>query len=440
MARPDRIESTYSGSPSYASAGNFYQPLAVNQIKLADGSTKTPKWESILSNILNIGGSALSAFNPLIGLGTSLIGGLLGRNSQEEINAQNIAMQRETNQLNYQMWKEQQAHDIDMYQMQNADAIAFWNMQNEYNSPEQMRKRYEEAGFNPLLAMEGGAGTASSINQANMPSQSAPQFTAPQVTANPTLAGMEAMASTQATMASVVESINATSSAIESLKGLKIENRFKEKAINKQLNYQDEMTRSLKQSTDFATRMEQVRASMEVQQLQSQISQNILTKLQIDQQQMLNQALPQQLQISLLNSAQDLTLKCLQGDISKQELRNKIAEMYETYSRISLNKKQEELTDQKITTEVLNQNKILADTSAVQADNKVKWAVADAVINATVAEMSSNQAVANLAALKANNEYYSRTQWNGYNMFNMFVDPLNYMLEPVKGIFGIAPR
>ena len=63
-------------------------------------------------------------------------------------NASNERIADKTNQMNYQMWQEQKEYD---YQK--------WKEEQAYNTPAEQRKRFEEAGINPYLAiaqMNGG--------------------------------------------------------------------------------------------------------------------------------------------------------------------------------------------------------------------------------------------------------------------------------------------
>lgn len=74
-------------------------------------------------------------------------------------NASNERIADKTNQMNYQMWQEQKEYD---YQK--------WKEEQAYNTPAEQRKRFEEAGINPYLAiaqMNGGnsAAPASSGNR-----------------------------------------------------------------------------------------------------------------------------------------------------------------------------------------------------------------------------------------------------------------------------------
>lgn len=88
--------------------------------------------------------------------GASLLGGILGKNSQSSANKTNLLINREN-----QRWNEK------MMDKQNAWNLAQWNRENEYNSASQQVARYRAAGLNPYLMMQNGsAGSASSVTSA----------------------------------------------------------------------------------------------------------------------------------------------------------------------------------------------------------------------------------------------------------------------------------
>lgn len=83
----------------------------------------------------------------LIGAGSSLLGGILGRKSEKQANTQNIAFVREQNAAQERLVKEQ----------------------NEYNNPANIRARAEAAGFNPLLFIGPGVGQQSTVANVSAP-------------------------------------------------------------------------------------------------------------------------------------------------------------------------------------------------------------------------------------------------------------------------------
>lgn len=85
-------------------------------------------------------------------------------------NSSNERITRETNQLNYQMWQEQKQYDYEK-----------WKEELAYNSPSAQRKRFEEAGINPNLAIaQMSAGNAeSAATSGNRPDAIAAQMQNP---------------------------------------------------------------------------------------------------------------------------------------------------------------------------------------------------------------------------------------------------------------------
>lgn len=75
-------------------------------------------------------------------------------------NASNERIADKTNQLNYQMWQEQKQYDYDK-----------WKEELAYNTPSAQRKRFEEAGINPNLAIAqiSGGNAESAATSGNRP-------------------------------------------------------------------------------------------------------------------------------------------------------------------------------------------------------------------------------------------------------------------------------
>lgn len=87
------------------------------------------------------------------GFTSNLLGGLLGKNSQDSANKTNILINRENNQF-----------AAEQAQLNRNYQTAMWNKSNDYNSALSQRQRLEAAGLNPYLMMNGGsAGSAQSV-------------------------------------------------------------------------------------------------------------------------------------------------------------------------------------------------------------------------------------------------------------------------------------
>ncbi len=117
----------------------------------------------------------------------------LGSASQASANRKNEEMTKDTNKTNYQIWQEQLAAMREQWEQQqeNFRHQREWSIndriyENWYNSPQQQKLRYLQAGLNPALMMEGSnpvgsaqasTGTAPSPNAV----PSAPNMVAPHV-------------------------------------------------------------------------------------------------------------------------------------------------------------------------------------------------------------------------------------------------------------------
>ena len=124
----------------------------------------------VLNQNIKGGGSitTLNAFNKrtptnwigaAIGAASSLVGGVLGQNSQEKANQTNLEIARETNATNQQLAERQNQWNIDQ-----------WNRENEYNSASAQKQRMIDAGLNPMFG-DISAGTAQSVQSAPMANQ-----------------------------------------------------------------------------------------------------------------------------------------------------------------------------------------------------------------------------------------------------------------------------
>lgn len=106
--------------------------------------------------------------------------------AQREANKAMLQANKDTNEMNYKIWQEQLAWNRDNYNQQVADNRENWLMQfnttNAYNDPSAQVARFEEAGLNPFLMMNGQGSVASAgsgiapgqMQGANPPTMQAP--------------------------------------------------------------------------------------------------------------------------------------------------------------------------------------------------------------------------------------------------------------------------
>lgn len=122
----------------------------------------------ILDDLLPLNSSCFVqfGFGPLIGAGLatgigSLVGNIFGTKSS---NSQNMKINRMNNEFNAREAEKAREYQTEM-----------WNKTNEWNSPENIRKRLEKAGYNPYLGMDSSnVGTAQSVGSSALASASSP--------------------------------------------------------------------------------------------------------------------------------------------------------------------------------------------------------------------------------------------------------------------------
>lgn len=125
------------------------------------------------------------AGDALLGLGDSILGNLFGFGNQQSVNETNMQIAQMNNEFNERMLERQLQYNTEMFgnqtaydqkkmQQQNAFTREMWNANNQYNSASAQRQRFEAAGLNPYMMMNGGsagiAGASSSSGSGGSPS------------------------------------------------------------------------------------------------------------------------------------------------------------------------------------------------------------------------------------------------------------------------------
>jgi hypothetical protein len=108
----------------------------------------------------------LSALDPLsaVGLGLGSVSGIGNIFSSAHSNSQNMKINRMNNEFNAREAEKARQYQTEM-----------WNKTNEWNSPKNVRKRLEEAGYNPYLGMDSSnVGTAGSAGSSSPASAASP--------------------------------------------------------------------------------------------------------------------------------------------------------------------------------------------------------------------------------------------------------------------------
>lgn len=97
----------------------------------------------------------MNIFSSLFGGISNLVGQGLSYKGAREANRTNLDIANRTNQTNIDLANKAREHDV-----------AMWNRQNEYNTPEMQMQRLREAGLNPNLIYDSGAGAAGNAGSA----------------------------------------------------------------------------------------------------------------------------------------------------------------------------------------------------------------------------------------------------------------------------------
>lgn len=109
---------------------------------------------------------SLSGIDPLsaVGLGLGAVSGIGNVFSSARSNSQNMKINRMNNEFNAREAEKARQYQTEM-----------WNKTNDWNSPKNVRKRLEEAGYNPYLGLDSSnVGTAGSVGSSASASAASP--------------------------------------------------------------------------------------------------------------------------------------------------------------------------------------------------------------------------------------------------------------------------
>lgn len=388
----------------------------------------------------------MSLLGGLLGVGTSILGNVLGNKSQSDTNKTNLQIAQMNNEYNERMFNKQLEYNQDMFnqqieydwnkmQEQNTHnalmAEGAFNRQAKYNSAVEQRKRLEAAGLNPYLMMSGGnAGTASAVSGSagTGGSPSAMGVNAP--TASPAV--MQAYRPDFSGVTGVIQTMldiqaqrQLRSAQADSLSaqasGFKIENKYKAEKILWDI-YNSKASYNLKNSQEALNNMNfasmQAKFSSDVSKAEREATyaawQNDLIKAQIAWQQIQGLLGAKELKYFDQNALLQLSIGAAQQ-----------------YSLVAAGKASEAQAKQAIANSV----KLYAETQGIKVDNYVKMNTTDALIK--TARNNSNTSYWN--SVGARNNSGPRDAWqrvnsellNGNERYRLFKHTQNFL-----GIMG----
>ena len=149
----------------------------------------------------------LSGIDPLsaVGLGLGAVSGVGNIFSSAHSNSQNMKINRMNNEFNAREAEKARQYQTEM-----------WNKNNEWNSPKNVRKRLEEAGYNPYLGLD-----SSNVGNAQSAGSSSPASAASPIQNNPVqFDGFQNALSTAVQMSNSTKISNAEVNSLQGQKGL----------------------------------------------------------------------------------------------------------------------------------------------------------------------------------------------------------------------------
>lgn len=140
-----------------------------------------------------------------VGLGLGAVSGIGNIFSSIHSNSQNMKINRMNNEFNAR-----EAEKARQYQSE------MWNKTNDWNSPKNVRKRLQEAGYNPYLGLD-----SSNVGTAQSAGSSSPASAAPPIQNNPVqFDGFQNALSTAVQMSNLTKVSNAEANNLQGQKGL----------------------------------------------------------------------------------------------------------------------------------------------------------------------------------------------------------------------------
>lgn len=129
-------------------------------------------------DFLDVLGSIANPVGAVISGVSNILSGHEANETNKEIAAGNVQMQRETNAQNAQLQREVNAQNYRMMQEQNAFNLDMWNKNNQYNSPQAQVNRLLQAGVNPAYFF-GQGGQSSPVSSVGVTPAESSQMVSP---------------------------------------------------------------------------------------------------------------------------------------------------------------------------------------------------------------------------------------------------------------------
>lgn len=276
-----------------------------------------------------IGGALITGGASLLG---NILGGSAGAGASKYAADKQAEVTRETNAQNKELFYEQ-----------NRINRENWEAENLYNSPAQQRKRLEEAGLNPYLAMN-GSNSAGSISSASAPTMQTPDIASPLMERARYIQQMYANGLPSAI--GVVGSALQAAERHEQVQSLKLQNTFNAETIVSRMLQTAEQTKNWQLKNQAQSIQNNILDSTQNYIIESKRLDNAFKKAQVENEWLrvtsneINNSiqrynldyLPKMYQTQLAKEIAQVALFETQNDASKQSIKESISRTAKTWA------------------------------------------------------------------------------------------------------------
>lgn len=420
----------------------------------------------------------------LVSAGGGVLSGLLGSFGSRYAAKQALKAQRETNAMNYKIWQEQLAwnrenyqQQVDdqwaMYNQQNADARANWQYQfdttNAYNDPSAQVARFEQAGLNPFLMMNGQGSIASGgsfsspsmsppgINSPGMPTM---QMPSPEAYVSPLMSGLQQGFASAMNLVDIFSGLVESENVITDTAGKKLQNEFDAKKMplalaglsldnkNKQADYDNKLLTGEGLSLDNQYNRETMQTRHDALTLANDYArtQIALSRLSVQQQEIVTKYFEMNQVVKLQQEIQNLANSVAEGHLKRKQAEHLASSIALNYAKVKT-----ESTIQALNT--ANAGKALQETQNLQqqyninAPNEVQAItlanqmyedkaiiedIAKSMLNNQVLQQQLDESQLKGEIYSSDRKQFLRQGWGGRNPINWLYD----IADPIKGIFS----
>lgn len=285
------------------------------------------------------------------GLGVDVFSSLMGYDAQKQANQQNLDIMHMQNEFNEKMLDKQLAYNTEM-----------WERQNDYNSPKAQMQRLKDAGLSPFRMMQtGSTGNAGAVNGITPPTSAGATMN-PETISFDNASRRLSELSAQKHSSKMAEADTALK--WEQLNGIKIDNKWKESRIIRDLAE----TASRTHNFDADTALKKALADFERSSKGIRLANLSATNYQMNAQTALfrvQKAIVDK-ELKYIDERQQVEIANIMDDSAL-----KLAQAYAAYQAGHLSKKQAEKVKEDIELVKQSTKKLIAEITGVDNANKL---------------------------------------------------------------------